>query len=167
MRCESCSRLPESAIAQLRAGTPIEGRAAAWRDQSFTGKVTAIGTRVDEATRAVPVQALIDNGQRLLKPGMLLTLSVQTKPRLLRFVPEAALAPENARQFVWRVQADATVAKHAVTIGLRMTGWVEILDGVNVGDRVVTEGIANLRPGRAVREMTSAGIATLSAERGE
>jgi len=149
-------------IAHLQEGTPVEGRAAAWRDRSFSGKVTAIGTRVDEVTRAVPVQALIDNSQRLLRPGMLMTLSVQTKPRLLRFIPEAALAPENARQFVWRVQPDATVEKCAVTIGLRATGWVEILDGLNLGDRIVAEGIANLRPGRVVREVTAAGVATLS-----
>jgi membrane fusion protein, multidrug efflux system len=92
---------------------------------------------------------------------------VQTKPRTVRLIPEAALAPENARQFVWRVQPDATVAKQAVNIGIRATGWVEIVDGVEVGDRVVTEGVGNLRPGRLVREMTSAGVAVLAPKHGE
>jgi membrane fusion protein, multidrug efflux system len=159
--------IPESLIAQVQSGTAVEGRTAGWREHAFTGKVTTVGTRVDEATRAVPVQALIDNSERLLKPGMLMTLSVQTKPRTVRLVPEAALAPENARQFVWRVQPDETVAKQAVNIGIRATGWVEIVEGVEVGDRVVTEGIGNLRPGRTVREMTSAGVAALAPKRGE
>lgn len=157
--------VPETLLAQLQAKGPVEARTAAWRDKLFTGHVTAIGTRVDDVTRAVPVQALIDNSSALLKPGMLMTVSLQTAARSLRFVPESALAPENARQFVWVVRPDSTVEKRAVEIGVRATGWVEILEGVATGDRIVAEGIAGLRPGRSVREVTSQGIATVAAGR--
>lgn len=145
--------IAEPLLASLAVGGTVNAQVAAFREQQFIGKIHVIGTRVDEVTRAVPVQALIDNRSTLLKPGMMLSLSVLTKPRPLRYVPEAALAPENARQFVWRIKADDTAEKVAVELGLRAQGWVEILSGVNTGDRIVVEGVGNLRPGRTVREV--------------
>jgi membrane fusion protein (multidrug efflux system) len=157
--------IPETQIAGLRTDNPVEATTAAWRDRRFNGQVSAIGTRVDEVTRAIPVQALIDNDQKLLKPGMLMTLRMQTAPRTLRYVPESALAPENGRQFVWVLRQDSTVEKRLVETGVRKTGWVEITDGVTTGDRVIAEGISSLRPGRTVREVPSQRAAGLTSTR--
>jgi len=147
----------ETLIPDLAVGGIVNAQAAAFRGHNFIGKIHAIGTRVDDVTRAVPVQAVIDNRAGLLKPGMMLNLSILTKSRPLTYVPEAALAPENTRQFVWRIAADNTAEKVSVELGLRTQGWVEILSGVTVGDRIVIEGVGNLRPGRAVREVPRPG----------
>lgn len=150
--------IAETLLAQIDVGGSIQAHTAAWRGQTFDGRIETIGTRVDEVTRAVPVQAQIDNSRRLLKPGMMVTLTIRPNARAMRYVPEAALAPENAKQFVWRVQPDASVEKVAVEVGVRAAGWVEIVSGVEVGDRVVYEGVANLRPGRTVREVSRPGM---------
>lgn len=143
----------ETLLSDVTRGNSIRARAAAYRDGEFIGKVDTIGTRVDEATRAIPVQAFIRNPENLLKPGMLLTLSMEGKPRPIRYVPESAVAPENARQFAWRIKPDNSAEKVAVELGVRADGWVEIVSGLDVGDRIVLEGISNLRPGRGVLEV--------------
>jgi membrane fusion protein, multidrug efflux system len=149
----------ETLISNLNVGDGVEAGAAAHRGLKFTGKIETIGTRVDESTRSIPVHAIIDNDARRLLPGMMLTISIMARPRILTYVPEAALAPENARQFVWRVHGDDLTERVDVEVGIRGEGWVEILSGLDFGDRVVVEGSGNLRPGRAVREVQRPGLA--------
>lgn len=149
----------EALLGDLVPGAIVEVRAAAWPERTFKGKISALGTRVDEVTRAAPVQALLDNKDNALKPGMLLTVRAQGRPRSALFVPETAVAPENTQQFVWRVGSSDTVEKVAVTLGARLTGSVEVASGLAAGDRVVLEGQAQLRPGRPVRAVESPGTA--------
>jgi len=145
----------EALLGDLAPGAAVEVRAAAWPDRRFQGKISALDTRVDEVTRAARVQALLDNRDAALKPGMLLTVRAQGRPRPALFVPEGAVAPENARQFVWRVGAGDKVEKIEVALGARLTGSVEVRHGLAAGDRVVVEGHAQLRPGRAVRAVAA------------
>lgn len=148
--------VPETLLGVLATGVAVSGQAAAFPGRAFAGRITLLGTRVDEATRALTVQALIDNRDGRLKPGMLLTLAVPARERQALFVPEAALVPENARQYVWRVGADGSAARVEVTPGVRADGAVEIVAGLAAGDRVVTAGQGNLRDGRPVVESGAA-----------
>jgi membrane fusion protein (multidrug efflux system) len=145
----------EALLGDLAPGAIVEVRAAAWPERLFKGRISAVDTRVDEITRAAKVQALLDNKDNALKPGMLLTVRAQGRPRSALFVPEAAVAPENAQQFVWRVGAGDAAEKVAVTLGSRLTGSVEVREGLAAGERVVLEGHAQLRPGRPVRAVES------------
>ena len=149
----------EALLGDLSPGAIVEVRAAAWPERLFKARISALGTRVDEVTRAAPVQALLDNKDNALKPGMLLNVRAQGRKRSALFVPEAAIAPENSLQFVWRVGAGDAVEKVAVTLGARLTGSVEVLHGLAAGERVVLEGQSQLRPGRPVREVQSPGTA--------
>jgi len=145
----------EALLGDLAPGAIVDVRAAAWPERRFEGRISALGTRVDEVTRAAPVQALLDNRDGALKPGMLLNVRAQGRPRQALFVPEEAVAPENARQFVWRIGADDKTEKVEVTLGARLTGSVEVRQGLGAGDRVVLEGQAQLRPGRPVRAVST------------
>jgi membrane fusion protein (multidrug efflux system) len=145
--------VPETLLASVQPSDHVEAVTAAYPGRRYVGRIVARGTRVDEATRAVPAQALFDNDDGSLLPGMLLTLHIQARPRPLIYIPEAALAPDQARQFVWRIDADGAAQRVQVSIGVRESGWVEILSGIDAGDRVVVEGVENLRPGAAVREI--------------
>jgi membrane fusion protein (multidrug efflux system) len=141
--------VPETQLALLAPGTPVTGQTAAFPGRTFSGELLLIDTRVDPLTRAVTAQARFDNRDRVLKPGMLLTLNVPARARDALFVPEAALLPENARQYVWRV--DGGIATRVeVQTGVRQQGDVEIVAGLAAGDIVVVEGQGNLRDGRTV-----------------
>jgi membrane fusion protein (multidrug efflux system) len=144
--------VPEALVNVVGNGSSVEGQAAAWPGRMFKGRVTLSGTRVDTATRTVNVQAQIDNRDRALRPGMLLTVVLAAKERKALFVPEAALVPENSRQFVWRIDAQGTASRVEVMPGVRHSGAVEIVAGLLAGDRVVIAGQGNLRDGKQTQE---------------
>lgn len=157
--------VPETLLANIQLSSAVQAMTAAYPGRTYLGQITARGTRVDEVTRAVPAQALFDNRDGSLLPGMMLTLRIEARPRELTYVPEAALAPDNARQFIWKIDDAGSAQRVAVEIGVREQGWVEIVSGVVAGERVVVEGGVNLRPGAAVREVARPGATLVSASR--
>lgn len=139
--------VPETFMSALSPGLEIKALTPAYEDRAFEGTVTTIESRVDPATRSVTVRAQIPNPDRLLRPGMLMTVEViRARTRRLA-VPEEALVPVEDRQFVYRVTAEDTVERVPVEIGRRRPGVVEITGGLEPGDRVLVEGAMKVRPG--------------------
>ena len=145
--------VPETLLANIELDGTVHATTAAYPGRTYLGRITARGTRVDEMTRAVPAQALFENHDNSLLPGMMLSLRVEAKSRALTYVPEAALAPDNARQFIWKIDDAGSAVRVAVELGVREQGWVEIVSGIEAGERIVVEGGANLRQGATVREV--------------
>jgi membrane fusion protein (multidrug efflux system) len=100
----------------------------------------------------VTVRADVPNPDALLKPGMFLNVSLQRDQRSAIVLPEESLVPEQSRQFVFVVE-DGKAKKREVHIGERRPGSVEILDGLQVGERVIVEGTVTARDGAAVRDL--------------
>ena len=143
--------VPETFLASLKSGLPVEATAAAYNETVFKGTVIAVDSRVDPTTRAVNVRAEIDNADLRLRPGMLMVVELIKDERQSLMVPEAALDPANDKQFVVIVGADNVAHRVEVKIGRRRMGFVEILEGVKEGDLVVREGLQDLRDGAKVR----------------
>ena len=141
--------VPETVLARLRPGLPVVATSAAYPEQTFRGEVTSIDTRVDPVTRTLGVRALLPNPDRLLLPGMFLSVRMLREDVTALKVPEAALVPEQSRQYVF-VVVDGVVEKRLVRIGRRRPGSVEIIAGVSEGERVVVEGMQKIRDGSAV-----------------
>jgi membrane fusion protein (multidrug efflux system) len=149
--------VPELNVGELRSGQAIAARSSAYPGRSFVGKVASVDSRVDPGSRAVMVRALVPNRDGALKPGMFLTVDLSKERRAALMVPEQALVPEQARQFIYVVQGPK-VNKREVKLGRREPGFVEITDGLRAGDHVVIEGTLKLREGSLVREL--GGVAT-------
>jgi membrane fusion protein (multidrug efflux system) len=143
--------VPETVLATLKPGLTIEARSAAWPDQPFRGQIANIDPVIDPNTRAVMVRARLPNGDGKLKPGMLLTVAIETSPRLGLSVPELAVVGEGESRFVYTVGPDGTARRTVVRTGLRTAGRVEILEGLKPGQKVVTEGVVKLTDGMKVR----------------
>lgn len=144
--------VPEGQVGALGAGQKILARTTAYPGRQFSGSVVSVDSRVDPSTRSVIVRATVPNRDGALKPGMYLTVDLSQDQRPALVVPEEALVPEQARQFVYVLQGDV-VAKREVTLGRREPGFVEITNGVSNGERVVVEGTLKLRDGVPVREV--------------
>jgi membrane fusion protein, multidrug efflux system len=147
--------VPENFLATLRPGLALSARAPAFPARSFEGAVASIDSRVDERTRAVTVRALLPNPDGLLRPGMFLNVRLAKDEREAITIPEEALVPETDKQFVY-VVSGGNAAKREVSIGRRAPGTVEIVTGLQVGERVVVEGTQSVRDGGAVRDMSAA-----------
>lgn len=148
--------VPENLIGGLRAGLPITARSTAYPDKQFVGKVASIDSRVDPTTRSVTVRAEVPNPGSVLKPGMFLSVSLSRDERDVLVIPEQAMVPEQSRQFVYVVENDVAV-KREVRIGRRDPGKVEIVAGLEAGERVIVEGTQKIREGSLVREVAATG----------
>jgi membrane fusion protein (multidrug efflux system) len=144
--------LPERYIDRLRAGQPVDVAVDALPGRSFKGRVQAVDSQVDANGRALQVLAEVDNPGALLKPGMF------ARPRVVFavragavVVPEEALVPLGAKQYVFKIvdgpDGQALAQRLEARIGLRLPGKVEIVDGLQSGDRVATAGQARLLRG--------------------
>jgi membrane fusion protein (multidrug efflux system) len=83
---------------------------------------------------------------------MLMRVELLKNPRLALVIPEEALVPQGKKQFVLLVNEvdDSKVTRNEVRIGARRPGEVEVLEGLNPGDRVITHGTDKVRVGQHV-----------------
>ncbi|MBO6826052.1 MAG: efflux RND transporter periplasmic adaptor subunit [Sneathiella sp.] len=143
--------LPEAYLAAIKPGQAFFAKSVAYEGRVFKGQVTTIGSRVDPVTRIVRVRGEIPNEDGALRPGMYLSVSLQTgvdEGSVL--VPEHAVlvSPKGASIFV--VQ-DETAKQIDVTLGQRRKGWVQVVSGVQEDDVVVIEGLQKIRDGSKLK----------------
>ena len=142
--------IPETFLGTMDPGAKILAKSASFPGREFEGTVRTVGSRVDPVTRAITVRAHLDNADRALRPGMLLTVNVVTAERTALVVPEGSVFQVQNRAYVYMVDGD-TVHQQQIEVGGRRFGVVEVLSGLEEGDLVVTEGIIKLREGARVR----------------
>ena len=144
--------LPERYIGRLRAGQDVDVAVDALPGKAFKGRVQAVDSQVDANGRALQVLAQVANPGTVLRPGMFARSRVVFSVREgAVVVPEEALVPVGAKQFVFKIVegADGKKASQRVEakVGLRLPGKVEILEGIRAGDNVVTAGHGRLMRG--------------------
>lgn len=142
--------VPEAFLSTIDPGQPVSARSIAFPDETFTGIVESLDTRVDPVTRTINVRARIGNEDGRLRPGMFMTVLLERNPRETLVVPELALVPEGDSKFVFVVQ-DGKAIQREVQVGTRRPGKVEIVDGLASGEEIVVEGTQSLRHGMDVR----------------
>ena len=150
-------RAPETYLARLATGQPLTVRVDAYPDQTFAGAIYAIEPGVDEETRTVLLRARLPNPDNRLRPGLFARVALVLEQREnALMIPEQAMAPVGRKTFVYRV-VDGKAAMTQVTPGLRRPGQVEIVEGLNAGDVVVTDGQLKIRDGATVTVTPSPG----------
>ena len=95
--------MPEAHVGQLRAGQKVSAHTNAYPGRKFDGVVLSIDSRVDPATRAVTVRAVVANRDAALKPGMFLTVDLAGQSPGARDSGRSAGARAGA-QFVYVVE---------------------------------------------------------------
>ncbi len=149
--------VPEVFLGAVDIGDNVSAFSPAYRDNSFTGTVAGIDSRVDEITRSVTVRALLPNETGALRPGMLMTVSLKTAERTTLAVPESSVIPDNLDAYVYVISSDNVAERRTVKTGQRLDGMIEILDGLEQGERVAVLGLVRLRPGAQVVVRDSVG----------
>jgi membrane fusion protein (multidrug efflux system) len=153
-------RLPERYQTKLQRGQTALIDVDALPGRRFTAQVQAIDPLVDANGRSVGVRGCIDNRRYELRPGMFARVTAVFGARdAARMVPEEAIVPQGGRQFVYRLAVgpdqDTRIAQRVeVKVGARRPGRVEVLQGLQPGDVVVTAGHQRIqRDGMPVRVM--------------
>lgn len=139
--------IPERYFASLAVNQEIIAKSRAYPGQQFLGRISSIDSRIDPVTRSVRVRAQLPNEDNLLRPGMLLQITLLRSIDQALLLPEKALMPIQSRQYVFKLTPDGRAKQTEVTIGRRKPGVVEITQGVEPGDEIIVEGLVRLRDG--------------------
>ena len=159
-------RLPERFQSKVKPGQTALLDIDALPGRKYTAQLQAIDPLIDANGRSVGVRGCIDNRQQQLRPGMFARVSAVFGQRDdARVIPEEAIVPQGGRQFVIKLLAGPTAQTRVtqrveVKVGLRRPGKVEILEGLEAGDTVVTTGQQ-----RVQRDGTTVTVVDLTGER--
>lgn len=143
--------VPESLLSKLKTGMTLNLQADAFPERTFNAQVASIDSRIDVATRAIMVRAGIENSDGLVRPGMLMRVSLQQEEIDAIVVPELALQQVGNRTFVFIAAEDGTAISRDVSIGSRRDGNATVIKGLLAGDKVVLDGTSKLRDGQKIK----------------
>ena len=145
-------RVPERYIGEIGIDQQVTLTVAAFKDKAYEGRVFFIDPRIDETTRTALVKAYVPNSNEELRQGMFANLDlIVNRNENALVVPESALIIQGDTVSVYVIRDSDTVDLRPVTVGERFSGMVEIREGVNAGDVVVTEGYQKIGPGSRVQ----------------
>jgi membrane fusion protein, multidrug efflux system len=144
--------VPEHALSAFGVGAEVAFTVAAWPGQRFSGKVRFIGATVRRATRDLLVEAVVENRDERLRPGMFAVAEVKLGEVQMPVVPRAALrTDERAGTDRLYVVERGRVEERLVHTGVAAGDLVAIQAGVKAGERVVLAPAATLRDGMSVQ----------------
>ena len=141
-------RVFEGQIGQVALGQAVRVRVPSYPEEIFEGVVERLGGQLDPVSRALPVFVRVPNTRGELRPNMRATLSLVTaRADLALVVPKAAVLGEFGNPFVFVQHEDEPhlFERRAVVTGISDDRYIEILDGVLPGERVVTAGNYSLQ----------------------
>ncbi|PZQ65056.1 MAG: efflux transporter periplasmic adaptor subunit [Phenylobacterium zucineum] len=159
-------QIPERYLSQLREGQALLATADAFPGETISGRIAKLDSRVDERTRAITARAEFPNAGGRLKPGMLVRVGVSRGQRTNASAPESAVSVQGDSAFVYVLhqQGQRTMAEQRpIVTGVRQQGFVEIVDGVKAGERLVADGLNKIQPGQPVRIASGSGGAAPAA----
>jgi len=152
--------IPQQNLADISVGSVVRVTSSGANGRVFEGKITAVDSVVDEATRNFLVQGTLENPDGLLRPGMFVGVEVVLPvEKAVLAIPATSVsyAPYGDSVFVVQEMKDPKsgkpyrgVAQHFVKLGEGRGDLVEVISGIGAGDEVVTSGVFKLRPNAAV-----------------
>jgi len=142
---------PREAL-DVQPGAAVEARVFARPDEVFSGAVLRVGDAVDRQTRRLPVEVEIDDPARRLRPGLVARFAVRTgAPRTVATVDADAAFERFEQMQVYVVDEGDLAHRRTVSLGLVVDGRAEVLEGLEVGERVVVEGQDRVLDGQPVQ----------------
>jgi RND family efflux transporter MFP subunit len=125
-------------------------------DYPFRGEFFTGDSRVDPSTGTIRVEAVYDNANGALLPGLFVRLRTVLGERDSLLVPDLAVLSDPRGRFVLVVNDKNTVERRAVEVGEVFDGMREIVGGLGTNERVVVNGLQRARPGAEVVPVTQA-----------
>ncbi|MGH6914468.1 MAG: efflux RND transporter periplasmic adaptor subunit [Geminicoccales bacterium] len=141
--------VPEEYIGRIKLGGTVVVRPWMDREREMHGTISALDSRIDQATRSMRVQARIPNPSDAIRPGTAFDVRMSFVGRAYPCVREVAVSWSGDGAYLWRV-VDGRADKVFVRLVRRDEGTILVDGPLAEGDRIVIEGVQGLRDGQAV-----------------
>src|SRR5581483_5489499 len=135
------AEVKERDIGAVKVGQDASFSVLAYPGETFRGKVVRISNQVEAPSRTLEVRVEVNNADGRLKPGMFADVEITTT--ILQdviVVPDTALQTDEENQVVFVALDGNKFQKRVVKLGMEPRGRAQVLGGLKVGERIVTEG---------------------------
>ena len=143
--------IPEIFVPFIKVGLPVDIKFSGYKDKIYKGNVDSFASRISEETRSLAARIKMDNLSGEILPGSFLEISIKYDVRESLSIPDTSTVVEGENVFIYRVDEQNKVIKTKITTGDRYVGFVEVLNGLNSGDKIVAEGTKKVRPNLTIR----------------
>ena len=143
--------IPEIFVPFIKVGLPVNIKFSGYKDKTYKGIVDSFASRISEDTRSLATRIKMDNVSGEILPGSFLEISIKYDVRESLSIPDTSTIVEGENIFIYKVDEKNKVLKTKITTGDRYIGFVEVLNGLNSGDKIVAEGTKKVRPNLTIR----------------
>ncbi len=160
-------QVSELELAKIQLGQSAQVRLDAFPKQTYSGTVSRISPAADPTARLLPIEVVIPNSNRQIGSGLLARVSFTSPEQAKVVIPETALQrgrnskskskennSQNSQETIFILNSSEgkpTVSAREVTIGKKVDGKVEILSGLQPGEKFVARSGGVLKDGAVVR----------------
>jgi len=144
-------KIPEVYAAILKKDLKLKAKFSAYKDKTYEGKIESIASRVDPQTRSILARAKINNENNEIIPGSLLEIEILYNEKDALSIPDTSIMYEGSKKFIYKIIENNMIKKIEIETGVRNSGNLEILSGLNEGDKIIAEGLTKVRPGMKVK----------------
>jgi len=143
--------IPEIFVLFIKVGLPVDIKFSGYKDKIYKGTVDSFASRISEETRSLATRIKMDNLSGEILPGSFLEISIKYDVRESLSIPDTSTIVEGENVFIYKVDKKNKALKTKITTGDRYIGFVEVLKGLNSGDKIVAEGTKKVRPNLTIR----------------
>ena len=144
-------QIPEVYAAILKKDLKLKAKFSAYKDKTYEGKIESIASRVDPQTRSILARAKINNENNEIIPGSLLEIEILYNEKDALSIPDTSIMYEGSKKFIYKIIENNIIKKTEIETGVRNQGNLEVLSGLNVGDKIVAEGLTKVRPDMKIK----------------
>ena len=143
--------IPEIFAPYVKDSLPVDVKFSGYKDKIFKGSIDSVASRISEDTRSLQIRIKIDNSNFEILPGSLLEFSIKYNERKSLGIPDTSILVEGEKSYIFKVSDDNKTQKIEVKTGDRLEGFMEIYEGLNPGEKVVSEGLKKVRPNSEIK----------------
>lgn len=148
--------VPERFVSSLRLGLKADVTLEAYQDVLFSATVVRVSPVVDSTSRTKEVTLNFDDADDRINAGMFAKVKLYTDVYDGAVViPSDAVIEKSNKKYIYIVNSDNTVSQREVSVGKTVDNVVQLLSGVNAGEKMVVEGMRVLGDGSAVKDISA------------
>ncbi|MDC6475836.1 efflux RND transporter periplasmic adaptor subunit [Candidatus Pelagibacter sp.] len=138
--------IPELYSSFIKENLNVDVKFSGNNEKIYSGVVDSTAGRIDVDTRSLAIRIRLENDNFEILPGSLLEVIVKYNERNSMSIPDTSLIMEGNNTYVYKVTEDNVTNKAEVVIGVRDSGFIEVVSGLANGDNIVAEGLKKVRP---------------------
>ena len=138
--------IPELYSSFIKENLNVDVKFSGNSEKIYSGVVDSTAGRIDVDTRSLAIRIKLENDNFEILPGSLLEIIVKYNERNSMSIPDTSLIMEGNKTYVYNVTEDNVTNKTEIVIGIRDSGFIEVVSGLANGDNIVAEGLKKVRP---------------------